>query len=99
MRVRLTPETEADLEQAFAWYAKRSAELGADFFACFEAVVRQVEQFPESAPVVHGSFRRALLRSRFPYCVFYSIEGEEAVVVGCFHAHRDPEVWRLRAGV
>jgi hypothetical protein len=54
--------------------------------------------FPESAPVVHGSFRRALLR-RFPYCVFYSIEGEEAVVVGCFHAHRDPEVWRLRAGV
>jgi hypothetical protein len=43
--------------------------------------------------------RRALLRSRFPYCVFYSIEGEEAVVVGCFHAHRDPEVWRLRAGV
>jgi plasmid stabilization system protein ParE len=98
MRVRLTPETEADLEQALAWYAERSAELGADFFECFEAVVRQVEQFPESAPVVHGSFRRALLR-RFPYCVFYSIESEEAVVVGCFHAHRDPEVWRLRAGV
>ncbi|MCL4686719.1 type II toxin-antitoxin system RelE/ParE family toxin [Myxococcota bacterium] len=98
MRVRLTPEAEADLDQALAWYAERSAGLGADFFACFEAVVRQVEQFPESAPLIHPSFRRVLLR-RFPYCVFYSIESGEVVVVGCFHAHRDPEVWRVRAGV
>jgi hypothetical protein len=49
-------------------------------------------------PVVHAPFRRALLR-RFPYCVFYYLEAEEVVVVGCFHAHRSPEVWRVRAGV
>ncbi len=98
MRVRVTPEAEADVAQALAWYTDRAAELGTDFFACFEAVIRQVEQFPEIAPVVHAAFRRALLR-RFPYCVFYHIENEEAAIVGCFHAHRNPEVWRLRAGV
>jgi plasmid stabilization system protein ParE len=43
MRVRLTPEAEADLEHALAWYAERSADLGADFLTCFEAVVQQVE--------------------------------------------------------
>lgn len=64
MRVRLTPEAEADLEQALAWYAERSADLSAGFLVCFEAVFRQVEQFPESAPAVHASLRRALLRTR-----------------------------------
>ena len=98
MRVRLTPEAEADVAQVLAWYTERAAELGADFFASFEAVIRQLGQFPQIAPVVHAPFRRALLR-RFPYCVFYYLEPEEAVVVGCFHAHRSPEDWRLRAGV
>jgi hypothetical protein len=69
MRVRLTPEAEADVAQALAWYSERSRDLGADFFACFEVVVQQVERFPQIAPVVHAPFRRALLR-RFPYCVF-----------------------------
>lgn len=96
MRVRLTPEADADLTQVLAWYTERGHELGADFFACFEAVVHQIERFPEIAPVVHPPFRRALLR-RFPYCVFYYLEPSEAVIVGCFHAHRSPEVWRIRA--
>jgi plasmid stabilization system protein ParE len=98
VRVRLTPEAEADVGQVLAWYTERAAELGVDFFACFEAVIHRLEQFPRSAPVVHAPVRRALLR-RFPYCVFYYLEPEEAVVVGCFHAHRSPDAWRVRAGV
>jgi plasmid stabilization system protein ParE len=98
MRVRLTLEAEADVAQVLAWYGERGPELAAEFFACFEAVIRQLEEFPEIAPAVHAPFRRALLH-RFPYCVFYYLEPSEAVVVGCFHAHRSPEVWRIRAGV
>jgi plasmid stabilization system protein ParE len=66
MRIRLTPEAEADVEQALAWYTERGSEPGSNFFACVEAVLRQVEQFPEIAPLIHAPFRRALLR-RFPY--------------------------------
>ena len=98
MRVRLTPEAEADIAQVLAWYTERAGELGADFLACFEAAIRQLGQFTAIAPVVHAPFRRALLR-RFPYCVFYYLHEGEAVVVGCFHAHRSPDVWRIRAGV
>lgn len=98
MRVRLTPEAEADLGDILAWYSARGATLGADFLAAFSDVVRQIEQFPESAAIIHPPFRRALLH-RFPYCVFYFLGSSEAVVVGCFHAHRDPHVWRIRAGV
>ena len=98
MRVHLTPEAEADLAEILVWYSQRGATLSAEFLAAFSTVVRQIEQFPESAAVVHPPFRRALLR-RFPYCAFYFLDVSEAVVVGCFHAHRDPRVWRIRAGV
>lgn len=100
MRVRLTPEAEAeaDVAQVLRWYSERSSDFGGDFLACFEAVVRQLEEFPQIAPIVHPPFRRALLR-RFPYCVFYHLEPDAAVIVGCFHAHRSPDVWHIRAGV
>jgi plasmid stabilization system protein ParE len=98
MRVCLTPEAEADLAEILSWYSQRESTLGAEFVTAFSDVVRQIEHFPESASIVHPPFRRALLR-RFPYCVFYFLESSEAVVVGCFHAHRDPRVWRIRAGV
>jgi hypothetical protein len=57
--------------------------------------MRQIAEFPECAPTVHAELRRALLQ-RFPYCVFYAIEGAGLVVIGCFDARRDPEVWRVR---
>ena len=96
MRVRLTPETTADVEQIFTWYSERSAALGRDFLGCLSAVMHQLAGFPEIAPAVHSSVRRVLLH-RFPYCVFYAIENRDVVVLGCFHAHRNPEVWRLRS--
>lgn len=96
MIVRLTPEAQADLREAHAWYASREPRLGAEFLTAFEAVVRQIRDYPESAPEVQPEIRRALLH-RFPYCVFYVFEPPDAVVLGCFHARRDPEVWRLRA--
>ncbi|MFO0691712.1 MAG: type II toxin-antitoxin system RelE/ParE family toxin [Myxococcota bacterium] len=95
MRVRLTPEAEADVAQARDWYAERAEQLGADFVASVDAALEQVEAFAELAPIVHASVRRTLLH-RFPYGVFYTIEGGEIVVLGCFHARRDPDAWRLR---
>jgi plasmid stabilization system protein ParE len=98
MTVRLTPEAEADLDEVFAWYSERGAELGVQFLAAFADVLRRIDQFPQSAPDVHQGIRRLLLH-RFPYCVFYFLEPAGPVVLGCLHASRDPRVWRVRAGV
>jgi toxin ParE1/3/4 len=96
--VRLTPEAEADLGEVFAWYSERGAKLGLEFLASFTDGLRRIEALPQSAPEVHHGIRRVLLR-RFPYCVFYFLEAGGPVVLGCFHASRDPRVWRVRAGV
>jgi plasmid stabilization system protein ParE len=94
-RVSLTPEAEADVEEAHVWYAERGLGLAEDFRRSLDECMGRIASHPEGFPSVHRSVRRALLR-RFPYCVFYVLEPERALVIGCFHARRDPRVWRLR---
>lgn len=98
MTVRLTLEAEADLGEVLAWYTERGAALGLEFLASVADVLRRIEALPRSAPEVHRGIRRALLH-RFPYCVFYLLESEGPVVLGCFHASQDPSAWRMPAGV
>ncbi len=53
---------------------------------------------PQQFPVVHRDKRRALLK-RFPYglyFLYFRIELTSAVVVGCFHGHRNPTAWKSR---
>jgi plasmid stabilization system protein ParE len=94
-RVSLTPEAEADVEDAHVWYVERGLGLAEDFRRSLDECMARIAGHPESYPAVHRSIRRALLR-RFPYCVFYVVEAERAVVIGCLHARRDPQAWRLR---
>jgi len=95
--VRLTPEAEADLREIRGWYLERGASLAAEFVDSVAATLAQIERHPESFAVAHRALRRALLR-QFPYCIFYLVESEGPVVVGCFHARRSPSAWQLRAG-
>ena len=95
MSGRLTPEAAADLREIFEWYSERDAALGLEFLAAFAEVARRIDEFPEIAAEIETGIRRAPLR-RFPYFVFYFREQAGPVVLGCFHAHRDPQVWRVR---
>jgi len=95
-RVDLTPEAEADIAEAYEWYAERSVELGADFLDRLNERIATIATHPEGYQLVHRTVRRALLR-RFPYCLYYVVESDRVVVVGCFHARRDPRKWQLRA--
>ncbi len=97
MSVRLTPEAEADLTEAYAWYRARGVALGDDFLVSFETIISSIDAHPEAFPEVHSRIRRALLR-RFPYCVFYTVDSDGAVVLGCFHARRSPTAWKRRSG-
>jgi plasmid stabilization system protein ParE len=98
LQVSLTPEAEADVQEAHLWYAERGMGLAEDFRRSLDECFGRIASHPESYPVVHRTVRRALLR-RFPYCIFYVPESEHVVVIGCLHARRDPRAWRLRAAV
>ncbi|MEX0874706.1 MAG: type II toxin-antitoxin system RelE/ParE family toxin [Actinomycetota bacterium] len=97
LRVRFTPEAEADLVEAFTWYEEAQRWLGSQFLDAVEEELSRLADWPEASPAVHADVRRALVR-RFPYGVFYIVEANEAIVLGVFHARRDPRVWKRRIG-
>lgn len=92
----IRPEAEADLVNARDWYERQRAGLGAEFLLCVEEVIERIGRTPEMYAVVYQDIRRALTR-RFPYAIYYRVEGNEVVVVGVFHARRDPREWQARS--
>jgi plasmid stabilization system protein ParE len=96
IEVIFRPEAEEEVLQAYRWYEELHSGLGEEFLRCVEAVVEQISRFPEAFATVHRNIRRGLTR-RFPYGVFYIVEGEQAVVLAVFHGSRNPRVWRNRA--
>jgi plasmid stabilization system protein ParE len=89
------PAAAADVEDAWRWYEARRDGLGEEFLGVVQATLAQIEGYPESAPVVYRDIRRQLLR-RFPYGLFYRLLEGQVVIVACFHAKRDPRIWRTR---
>ena len=93
--VVFTAAAEADVAEAHLWYRERGLGLGDDFVRAVDASVAGIARHPESHSVMHRGVRRALLR-RFPYGLFYVVQPDRIVVLACFHAARDPRIWRSR---
>jgi plasmid stabilization system protein ParE len=91
----LVPQAELDVADAYGWYEGRRVGLGEEFLSCVDASIQAICRAPEMYPVVHETYRRALVR-RFPYAVFYEHKGETVTIYSVFHTSRDPEKWRQR---
>ena len=90
------PETQDDIADAAAWYGDKSPGLGLQFLDMVEKSLGHVASKPKRFPSVHGDTRRALLQ-RFPYGLFFFIDGPYIrVVVACLHVRQDPDTWQLR---
>jgi len=83
------PLAAAEIAEAYAWYAQPEIDKGHDFIADLERVERFIRMNPSLYPQVEGDIHRANLR-RFPYSLFYVVDGETVTVLSCFHQHRDP---------
>jgi plasmid stabilization system protein ParE len=95
VEVRLRPEAEQDLAGSATWYEDQRSGLGLEFLQEAQDVLSAIAERPLSFPIVHRTARRALLH-RYPFGVFYFIEGEQAVVIGILHGSRDPQAWKAR---
>jgi plasmid stabilization system protein ParE len=93
--VRLRPEAEDDLAEAAVWYQEQQPGLGQRFLDAAAATISRISTASLAFPLVYGSTRRALLR-RFPFGVFFQVEGERIVVIGVLHGSRHPHAWRQR---
>jgi plasmid stabilization system protein ParE len=94
-RVIFTQAARWELIEAQDWYEGEAPGLGRHFCAALDALTGRMTANPRQFPVVFKDVRRALLR-RFPYSLFFVIEGETLLVIACFHASRDPTQWQNR---
>jgi plasmid stabilization system protein ParE len=94
-RLRLTPEAELDLDDAYSWYRAKAPRLAADFLAAAGTCLMSIRHQPEAYQLVDPLMRRALVR-RFPYAVFYEVGTAEIVVYAVFHCARNPRSWKRR---
>jgi plasmid stabilization system protein ParE len=95
IRIIYRPEAESDIEAAFDWYELREAGLGQEFRAEIEAAETQIVRSPNAFRAILGIARRSFLR-RFPYLLLFVVEGEDIVVLGCFHVRTSTAVRRRR---
>lgn len=95
VEVRFAPEAAADVAAGFRWYEEQRRGLGSQFLDCVLACLERVRRSPELHERVRGEFRRALVR-RFPYAVFYELDGQTVTVYGIVHTAREPAKWQSR---
>lgn len=93
--LKIRPAAENDLLEAAAWYDGEREGLGDELLDEVTTTLRRIEEMPEMYARVDGPIRRALVR-RFPYGVFYMIDGDAVVVTAVLHLHRRPETWKSR---
>jgi len=92
----ITPEAQAHVNEACAWYSARSLRLGSEFLDEARACMKSIREMPTRHTRIEENFRRAPMK-RFPYKVFFKLQRRRVVVFGVFHNARHPDVWRAQA--
>jgi plasmid stabilization system protein ParE len=94
-QVVLRSDAGEDISEAFQYYEDKAEGLGSEFLSAVEACIASLDQFPTRNALLYKQVRRALLR-RFPYGVFYVVEGDTVTVIACVHSSRSPRRWKQR---
>ena len=93
--IEAEPAVESDVEAAFNWYEGEESGLGLEFLEELRAAYQRIVDHPFGYQDLRSGIRRALTR-RFPYAVYFSLEGDIIVIVAVVSTARDPEEWQHR---
>lgn len=93
--VEIRGAAERDVAEAMDWYGARVPGLDAAFLADFAQVLGRLSESPLIYQVIYRESRRAQLH-RFPYLVWFKVEGALVTVRACLRATIDPAKVRRR---
>ena len=94
--IAFLPAAGLDVISAHDWYERERPDLGSRFRQEMDFQIDRIAANPLQFPVRLRDVRSARLR-RFPYSLFFRVTDSEIAIIACFHASRDPMVWRGRA--
>lgn len=85
----VTDGAELDIADARRWYQEQ-AGLGSAFVGCVGEQLEFIELQPFVTPVVAHGIRRSVV-ARFPYNIYYAINGQFISILAVWHGSRDQE--------
>jgi len=94
-KLQLLSCAEDEISTSVLWYEKQMNGLGSRFILSIDATIQSIQRNPLLYPKVYKNFRRALIQ-RFPYGVYYFVEGDTIVVIAIFNEKRKPMRWKKR---
>lgn len=78
MRVEISTDAHEDLANGHAFYERQSSGLGGYFADTLYSEIESLQIYAGIHPIRNGFYR--MLARRFPYSIFYQIEGDVARV-------------------
>lgn len=92
-RVTIRSRARDDIRAARDWYEEKSAGLGNRFGDEVDAVMLAIGDQPMIHAKIYHDIRRAMTR-RFPYAIYFIVEGDRVAVLRVLHQARDPREWQ-----
>lgn len=97
---RERPEARDELREAATWYDDAQPGIGDDFYDAIDDAIRQIRDWPLSAPVFPGWEEQPTVRSKavrvFPYRIMYYVTDTNVVIVAYARHRRTPGYWQHR---
>jgi plasmid stabilization system protein ParE len=90
MRVRYTPRARSDLQSILQYIDERSPLGARNVKRALQKTIELISEFPEGGRQAGEQHVRVLPAGRYPYLIYWSIEGGEAWIVHIRHARRRP---------
>ena len=94
MRIAILDEAQEDLIQGFQFYESREAGLGSYFLDCLFSDIDSL-LFHAGIHQVTYAYHRCLSK-RFPFAIYYTVEGELVRVHAVLDCRRNPSWIRKR---
>ena len=95
MKSRFHEAADSELTEAVAYYDGKALGLGDRFLAEVKSATRNIEEYPEIAPVVADGVRAKVL-VRFPYSLMYVVDEQGLFIVAVAHQSKRPAYWAER---
>lgn len=93
--VEVRGTAELDVAEAMDWYNEQSPGLGETFLEDFAQVLKRLSDSPLIYQVMYRGSRRVQLL-RFPYLVWFRVQGPVVTVRACLHGSDNPAKVRKR---
>jgi plasmid stabilization system protein ParE len=86
--LQIRSAAEKDIAEARDWYETQHSGLGDEFRTSIKQAMARLVTSPDLSPPYYGAFYR-ILTERFPFKIFYRINGRKVVVFRVLHNLRD----------